>query len=213
MSAFYLDVLKDRLYTWAVDSKERRSAQTVLYYILNLLNKLIAPVLAFTAEEVYGFIPLKDRKKSVFVDLLNEEETPEKWVNKTIRDNWNKISGIRNVVLKALEQKRIDKVIGNALEAKITLLTTKPELFNLLNKYKGVLPDVFIVSDVELFKVETLPPDGELCDEIPELSVKVEKFEGIKCPRCWRYVKRLDKRQGLTEVCSRCAEAICNIPS
>ena len=208
MSSFYLDVLKDRLYTWTADSQARRSAQTVLYHIAILLNKIIAPVLAFTAEEIYGYLPLNKKKETIFVDSFSEKATPERWINERIRRNWNEISVIRNVVLKALEQKRINKEIGNALEAQVTLYANSDELFQVLKDHESVLADVFIVSKVKLVKVDKMPDKVEYSQEYKNLGVIVEKFEGVKCPRCWRYVESLNARDELTEVCSRCAEAI-----
>lgn len=208
MSSFYLDVLKDRLYTWTADSEARRSAQTVLYHIAVLLNKIIAPVLPFTAEEVYGYLPLNAKKETIFIDNFSEEATPDKWINERIRSNWNEISVIRNIVLKALEQKRINKEIGNALEAQVTLFADSHELFQLLGSHEPVLADIFIVSKVKLVKVDKVPDRVEYSQEYKNLGVTVEKFEGVKCPRCWRYVESLDERDGLTEVCCRCAEAI-----
>ncbi len=208
MSSFYLDVLKDRLYTWATDSDARRSAQTVLYHIAVLLNKIIAPILAFTAEEVYGYLPLSEKKKTIFVDSFDEKATPDIWVNEKIRSDWNEISVIRNVVLKALEQKRMNKEIGNALEAQVTLCATSEKLLVLLKAHEEVLADVFIVSKVQLVQLEKMPNEAECSPECKDLGVVVEKIDGVKCPRCWRYVEKFDDRKGLTEICSRCAEAI-----
>ena len=208
MSSFYLDVLKDRLYTWATDSDARRSAQTVLYHTAVLLNKIIAPILAFTAEEVYGYLPITEKKKTIFVDNFNQEATPNEWINEKIRSDWNEISGIRNVVLKALEQKRMNKEIGNALEAQVTLFTNSQEIFELLKKHEVVLADVFIVSKVRLAMVDKIPDESECSQEYKNLGVMVEKINGVKCPRCWRYVEKFDDREGLSEVCSRCVEAI-----
>jgi isoleucyl-tRNA synthetase len=208
MSSFYLDVLKDRLYTWAVDCRERRSAQNVFYIIADVLTRLISPILAFTAEEVYGFLPHAQKKESVFLTALDESLSSDKWINATIRNNWNKISEVRDAVLKALEEKRINKEIGNALEARVKISTTDPDILKLLNQYKDYLADIFIVSVVEIeeadkSQVKEVKEEGEL-----NLMVKVEKFQGSKCPRCWRYVKEFSEVDGYEKVCLRCKEAI-----
>jgi isoleucyl-tRNA synthetase len=208
MSSFYLDVLKDRLYTWAATSDARRSAQTVLFNVAVLLNKIIAPILPFTAEEIYSYLPNVDKKESIFVDNFDKNATPDIWTNDKVKDEWNKISIIRNIVLKALEQKRMNKEIGNALEAEVVLYVTNSELLELLNKHVEVLADVFIVSKVRLMEVEKIPAEAEYAQEVKDLGVAVKRSDGVKCPRCWRYVEKFDERQGLTEVCSMCADAI-----
>jgi isoleucyl-tRNA synthetase len=208
MSSFYLDVLKDRLYTWAVDCRERRSAQSVLYIIAEVLTKLISPILAFTAEEVYGFLPHSEKEESVFLTSLDESLASDKWLNEDIRDNWNKMSQVRDVVLKALEEKRINKDIGNALEAKVKIATKDAEILKLLNRYKELLADIFIVSAVEIEEADKSQTIEAKDSEGIDFIVKVEKIPGTKCPRCWRYVKKLSEVDGYENVCLRCKEAI-----
>lgn len=102
----------------------------------------------------------------------------------------------------------MNKEIGNALEAEVILYVTSSELLELLKKHVEVLADIFIVSKVRLIKVEKIPDGAEYSQEVKDLGVAVKRSDGIKCPRCWRYVEKFDERQGLTEVCSRCADAI-----
>ena len=123
MSSFYLDVLKDRLYTWGKKSAGRRSAQTVLWSISALLVKLIAPILSFSAEEIWSYLPGETKEESVFLSRIDAGGVEARWRNEEIRGRWRELLNVRELVLKSLELKRGDKVIGNALEAEVILKT------------------------------------------------------------------------------------------
>jgi isoleucyl-tRNA synthetase len=204
MSSFYLDILKDRLYTFKADSKERRAAQIVLYNVLISLTKMIAPILSFTAEELWQHIP-GDKEESVF--LSEFPEVNEEFVDKELEEKWKLLSKIRDEVNKALEIKRQEKFIGNALEAKVTLYTEESEHI-LLNKYKDFLPTLFIVSAAEALRNTGAPDEAYKSTEIPNLSVLVEKAEGHKCQRCWNWATSVGKHEDHPEVCERCYEVL-----
>ncbi|MBU4333562.1 MAG: isoleucine--tRNA ligase, partial [Candidatus Omnitrophica bacterium] len=154
LSSFYLDILKDRLYTSASKSRDRRSAQSVLYHILNHLVRVIAPILCFTAEEIFGVMP-KDAsiKKVNSVHLLEWVDLPDVWNNADIGKQYQMLQSIRPYVLKALEDKRREDQIGSSLEAKVTLRTEDQSVFDYFNDCKEQLSSVFIVSHVAVDKV------------------------------------------------------------
>ncbi len=190
MSAFYLDILKDRLYTFKSDSLERRAAQWVLYNIAESLIKLIAPILSFTAEEAWQHLPFK-KTESVFLEKMPEIE--ESFIDENLQLRWDKLIEIRDEVNRALEVKRKEKFIGNSLEAKIILFVNE-KLKSFLESYYDFLPALFIVSQVELKKLESTDT---------EFTVTVEKAEGEKCQRCWNYSPMVGKLE-VADVCQRC---------
>lgn len=191
LSAFYLDILKDRLYTFKADSSERRAAQWVLYNIAESLIKLIAPILSFTAEEAWQHLPFK-KTESVFLE--NMPEVDESFVNPELEKKWEKLIEIRDEVNKVLEIKRQEKFIGNSLEAKV-ILSVNENLREFLTPYFDFLPTLFIVSQVEI---------KELKSSInKEFSVEIEKAEGQKCQRCWIYSPMVGKLE-IQDVCPKC---------
>ena len=190
MSAFYLDILKDRLYTFKADSLERRAAQWVLYSIAESLIKLIAPILSFTAEEAWQHLPFK-KTESVFLSSM--PEVNESFMNLELEKKWEKLIEIRDEVNKALEVKRQEKFIGNSLEAKV-ILSVSENLKEFLSPYLDFLPTLFIVSQVELKETESLDK---------EFSVKIEKADGQKCQRCWIYSPMIGKFE-IKDVCPKC---------
>ena len=195
MSAFYLDILKDRLYTFKADSSERRAAQWVLYNIANSLIRLIAPVLSFTAEEAWQHLPFKETE-SVFLAGMPEEN--DKYVNDELEEKWEKLINIRDEVNKALEIKRQEKFIGNSLEAKI-ILNVKERLKEFIVPYFEFLPTLFIVSQVEVKELSE--------SEDKDFTITVEKAEGYKCQRCWNYSPMVGKLE-ISDVCPRCYHVI-----
>ncbi|GAB6184295.1 isoleucine--tRNA ligase [Thermodesulfovibrio hydrogeniphilus] len=190
MSAFYLDILKDRLYTFKKNSPERMAAQWVLYNIAESLIKLIAPILSFTAEEAWQHLPYK-KAESVFLSEM--PEIKEDYIDGELEKRWEKLIEIRDEVNKALEVKRQEKFIGNSLEAKI-ILNVNEVLNEFLKPYLDFLPTLFIVSQTEV-KVADV---GE-----KEFTVEVEKAEGQKCQRCWNYSPMVGNLE-ISDVCPRC---------
>ncbi|HOM26973.1 MAG TPA: isoleucine--tRNA ligase [bacterium] len=188
LSSFYLDYLKDRLYTYPRNSVERKAAQTVLSKILINLLILIAPILSFTAEEAYQFIPY-DKKESIFLEEWPEIEEEDK----NLLDRWDKFFEIRKMVLKKLEEKREEKIIGSSLEAKVIIECDKDTSEFLKSFYK--LQTLFIVSEVEI-------TNGE------NLNLKVEKTNNKKCQRCWVYFPEVGENKDFPDLCEKCIKAI-----
>jgi isoleucyl-tRNA synthetase len=197
LSAFYLDVLKDRLYCDARDGHRRRSAQTVVRRIAEDLTALMAPVLPFTADEVWPLLP--ERKgQSVHVARFPEAEPPDA----SILERWSGLLGAREAVLKALEEARAAKLIAASLEARV-ILRAPPGVLAPLREHEaqgGVFPgnlaNLFIVSSVSLV-------DGE-----GPLSVAVERAPGNKCERCWTYSENVGRLAAHPAVCERCAAVL-----
>ncbi|RJQ52522.1 MAG: isoleucine--tRNA ligase [Nitrospiraceae bacterium] len=204
MSAFYLDILKDRLYTFKADSRERRAAQKVLHNILISLTKLFAPILSFTAEELWLHIP-GVKEKSVFLSPF-PEINPD-WVDTDLEKKWGQLSRIRDEVNKALEIKRQEKFIGNALEAKV-ILYAGDEAYSFLKDYNKFLPTLFIVSSVEVLTDIKAPETAYQCPEITGLAIQVERAEGDKCRRCWNWDSSVGSFEKFPELCRKCYEVI-----
>ena len=202
LSSFYLDIVKDRVYTYPAGSLARRSAQSAMYEITEGLVRLMAPVLCFTAEEAWGRLPGDDREESVHLarfpkmDISTAEEA--------LAEEWERVIAIRDEVLSALEVARQNKLIGHSLDAKITLSLLQNEQ-RILEKRKDDLPFLFIVSQV---KVAANPGEGDFyrSEEVPGLTVKVERADGDKCARCWNYSETVGASTDHPEACSRCIE-------
>ncbi|RME41780.1 MAG: isoleucine--tRNA ligase, partial [Deltaproteobacteria bacterium] len=202
MSAFYLDVLKDRLYTAPKNSLERRSAQTAMWRILDVITRLIAPVLSFTAEEIWQHMP-GDKEESVhlalFPDELADLRDPE------LEKRYEQILKLRSAVSKALEEARNAKVIGHSLDARVRLLAPEGPWRDLATRYKQEWPTLLIVSQVEL--VDSLE-GGTVSEEIEGLRIEVTRAEGDKCPRCWNYSTGIGQDSSHPELCPRCSDAL-----
>jgi isoleucyl-tRNA synthetase len=194
LSAFYFDVLKDRLYTFAPASPGRRSAQTAVHRIAHALVRLLAPILVFTAEEVWKHLPRPPAEPaSVHLARLPEPAELATGLPAEQAADWARLLEVRAGVLKALEQARNEKRIAGSLEAKVTLGADGP-LGSLLERYRAWLPAVFIVSQVELDRGS----DG----------VRVERAGGARCERCWNYSTRVGESPDYPTVCERCVEAL-----
>ncbi|MEA3560304.1 MAG: class I tRNA ligase family protein, partial [Candidatus Omnitrophota bacterium] len=204
MSSFYLDVLKDRLYTFAKGCNARRSAQTVLYEILLVLVKIMAPILPYTSEEVWQYLPGKHREVSVHI--CQWPKVNEKWIDKDLEQAWQRLLEIRQAVCAALEQKRISKEIKSSLEAKVFLFTAGDEVYSFLQRYKEQLPAVFIVSDVELTAVKEMPADLEKFNAVKGLGIRIGRSDGLKCQRCWNWSKSVGEDEQYPGLCQRCRE-------
>jgi len=202
LSAVYLDVLKDRLYTFRNDAHERRSSQTVLYDVVVALTQLMAPVLSFTAEEIWRTLsaqmPGFSTGKSVH--LTTFPEVDPSWRNAELVTRWEQLLEVRVSAQAALEAQRREKVIGAPLEAGVQI-EASPEKFDLLKRYEHVLPSLFIVSQVELKEVHHLSMK-------PDFRVLVFKAKGNKCGRCWNYREAVGTDAGHPTLCDRCLEAI-----
>ena len=202
MSAFYLDVLKDRLYTAPSKSLARRSAQTAMYRILDALTRLIAPVLSFTAEEIWGFLP-GEREQSVHLAGFPRFET--RLLDAELEARYERLLAVRSDVSKALELARNEKRIGHSLDARVLIEAPEGAWRDLLAAYRDELATLFIVSQVEL--AEDLS-DAVAGEEVEGLKVRVEKAQGEKCERCWNYATTVGESDEHPTVCHRCREAL-----
>ncbi len=204
MSSFYLDILKDRLYTFKTDSKERVAAQAVLYNILISLTKLIAPILSFTSEEIWRYIP-GEKEESIF--LADFPVVDSSLIDKELEEKWKHLSNVRNEVNKALEIKRQEKLIGNALEAKITLFVDSA-LLKVLNEQGEFLPALFIVSTVDVRDISDAVETAHKSTELDNLSIQIEKADGEKCQRCWNWDISVGKFEEHPEICEKCHKVL-----
>jgi len=203
LSMYYLDMVKGRLYTFAANSQERRAAQTTVYEILNVLVILMAPILTFSAEEIWQHMP-KEKKSSPIpsVHLLDwPEEVPyghlvDTFISEPMTDIWNLVPD----AAKALEELRSRGEIGSSFDAKINLLTNNPKRYKFLQSLKADLAEIFKVSQVEIELDRNAPAD------IPVITVS--KAEGIKCVRCWNYSVSVGNNKDHPLICDRCLSAI-----
>lgn len=193
MSNFYLDVLKDRLYTEKADSKQRRAAQTSIYLILNAMTRMIAPILAFTSDEIWKYMPHAngDQPEHIVFNTMPEKVSVD--IDDEFMDYWDKIHELRDEVKKSLETYIKDKTIKSSLEAKVVLLAGGDTL-SFLKKAEKELAASFIVSDVEIVESDC------------ELEIKIEKAEGEKCERCWSISKTVGSNSEHPTLCARCCE-------
>jgi isoleucyl-tRNA synthetase len=201
MSAFYLDVLKDRLYTAPGKSLARRSAQTAMYRILDALTRLTAPVLSFTADEIWQNLP-GEREESVHLAAFPRFDTS--LLDTRLEERYERILKVRSDVSKALEIARNDKKIGHSLDARVLIEAPQGEWRRLLEEYRDELATLFIVSQVELTEGIDQGVGGE---EVKDLKVLVEKALGEKCERCWNYSQTIGSGDP-EQVCHRCRQAM-----
>jgi len=209
LSSYYYDVLKDRLYTKAPKSHSRRSAQTSIWKITSALVRLATPILVFTAEELWKYLPKAvGEPDSVHIALFPDEAELRSGIPADKANAWELLAKVRAEVLKALEVARNEKkLVNSGLEAKI-LLNADLELKAKLKHYLPVLPALFIVSQVELINAGS----GEFkSDAVPSLEVTVQRADGKKCERCWNYSTRVGENLRYPTICERCSEAIAEI--
>ena len=202
LSAFYGDISKDRLYTFAARSRERRSAQSALYLMADGLTRLLAPILSFTADELWRFLPGR-REESVHIAVFPLAADLEGLVDRNLLDRWARLIDLREQVLAEIEPLRKEKRIGSSLQAKVVISATAAELA-FLERYASHLPMLFIVSEVEL---RPAPSDVEAHTETRP-RVTIERASGIKCERCWRYVPAVSSDPAWAGLCDRCQEAL-----
>jgi len=205
LSAFYLDILKDRLYTSPADSHPRRSAQTTLYAILDAMVRLMAPILSFTAEEIWAFMPpATDRPASVHETGLPELDPAR--LDPDLSRHWERILDVRAEVTKFLEAARAGKIIGHALDAAVTL-AADPALYEQLVPYGDLLRAIFIVSSAQLVPAVEATAEFE-ATAIEGLAVRVAAAKGPKCQRCWVHDPRVGDSAAHPEICPRCETAL-----
>ena len=200
LSAQYFDILKDRLYTFPRSSRERKSAQTALWRIGEALLRLVAPILSFTADEAWQFMPkMLSRPESVHLALLPNTndvtgEIRDREQAAQVRSDWDYLFTIRELALRKLEELRNDKIIKANLEARVTI-TASGDDYRRLAQYADKLPGFFVVSQVEL---QQGAPESEIAFE-------VGKAEGVKCERCWNFSTHVGEDTAFPTVCERCS--------
>lgn len=207
LSAVYLDILKDRLYCDAQNSRRRRSAQSTMWDMLLDLVVLMAPILSFTAEEIFGHFPDYNQKPaSVF--LLNFPQP-----NLSLLDDnelyarWERVLAIRSEVLKALEAARNQKLIGHPLDARV-VIAADAEAYQFLAQYQDEWEQIFIVSQVELLQNEaTQNKEGASSLQSQSYQIEIQKAKGAKCDRCWNYKEELNQ-ESQNLICGRCRQAV-----
>ncbi len=202
MSNFYLDVLKDRLYVEKASSETRRAAQTVIYRVLDVMTRLIAPLLSFTAEEIWCYMPHHADADARFVAYNDMPSLSGLQEDDAFLNYWERLHAVREDVQKALELARTAKVIGASLEAQV-LLHAQGDLHDFLEQALSQLPEVLIVSQVSL---ET--GEGAFKGELEGLSVTVKPASGAKCERCWMYSETVGQDRGQPTLCARCASIL-----
>ncbi|RXE58445.1 isoleucine--tRNA ligase [Acetivibrio mesophilus] len=207
MSNFYLDIIKDRLYTSKPDSKERRAAQTAMYEILESLVKMLAPVLAFTSEEVWQFMPHKNANDPESVQLNYWPEINVKYEDSALKEKWDRIIEIRDVVSKALEIARTDKIIGHSLNAKVTIFADESN-YGFIDSIKKDLVTIFIVSDFELKNFDEAGDKYYEDPDVKGLKVSISAASGNKCERCWMISESVGKNNTHATLCDRCADVV-----
>ena len=204
LSSFYLDIIKDRLYTSPKESAARRSAQSVMYEILETLVRLMAPVLSFTADEIWQYMTGKERPLSVHADLfipLNEE-----YRDTELAERWEEIIAVRKEVTKVLELARKEKRIGHSLDASVEL-GLSPELAEKLAPYMDQLRSIFIVSSVDLSEINQVD-GGYESETVPGLKVKVSPSSDPKCERCWIHDPSVGDDKNHPDTCKRCRNVL-----
>jgi isoleucyl-tRNA synthetase len=194
LSARYFDILKDRLYTFAPRNPARRAAQTALYRIVDALARMLATILVFTADEIWENLPVDESERTSV--HLTELPSASSQLDEELTARWEQLFAVRDEVLGALEEARVAKLIGGALEAAVDIIASG-KTYDLLERHRDDLRYIFIVSQVSLTKAD-----------IGEVSIKVRRAEGQKCERCWNYSTRVGESARYPAVCERCIEAL-----
>jgi isoleucyl-tRNA synthetase len=201
LSALYLDVLKDRLYTQKASSPARRSGQTAMFIILNAMTRLLAPILTFTAEEVWAVLPPR-REKEASVHLAQFPRVNEQYFNAELGERWKAMIDAKAEIAKAIEQARKEKVIGHSLDARVHI-SAPDKMRALFATHLEDLRALLIVSQLQVVDEQDIVKPYK-SEEIKGLAVGVEKARGVKCERCWIYEESVGANAGHPTVCARC---------
>jgi isoleucyl-tRNA synthetase len=198
LSALYSDISKDRLYTFGARSRQRRSAQTAMYIMADGLARLIAPILSVTADQLWQHLP-GPHSESVHLELFPAIDELTALVDRELLDRWARLTTLREQVLAEIEPLRKDKRIGSSLQARVVLSVSKDdEVF--LARYTSDLPMLFIVSEVDMRPALAGAAEG--------IGIAIERTDGVKCERCWRYVKAVSRDPAWAGICERCQDAL-----
>jgi isoleucyl-tRNA synthetase len=205
LSAFYLDILKDRLYTSPAAADGRRSAQTVMFTIVDTMARLMAPILVFSAEEIWAHMPVQShREKSIHLTSLPTVRA--EWKNEALQKNWERLLLVRGEVTKALELARSSKLIGHPLDAAVTISVPK-DMHTQLAPYSEELHSIFIVSQASLVMDEDFE-DSYKSEVVDGLKVLVKRSEGEKCERCWIRDISVGTVNDHPTICNRCKSSL-----
>ena len=205
LSALYLDVVKDRLYTSLPDDPRRRAAQTTCYDIFAALTRLVAPILTFTSEEAWRHLP-GTRSESVHFERF--PDAPREWLDDTLQRDWDRLLEVRREVAKALETARTAKLIGSALEAAVRIPRAPEDLPALLQTKRDLLPTLFLVSGVDLERSTSRSSVTYESQDIPGLVIGVDRARGEKCERCWMRSERVGENAEHRTLCERCVPVV-----
>lgn len=203
LSAFYLDILKDRLYTSPMDDPARRSAQTALYQIADNLARLMAPIMVFTAEEIWKYLPSDQDKESIHLSSLPEVD--EQLRDAALAEQWQAIKLVRSEVTKTMETARSEKVIGHSLDASV-VVGLDDDLFTLVAPYQDDLRSIFIVSEAKLQRGDV--DGGVRSSDVKGIVVRVSPASGKKCERCWVYDISVGEKPDHPTICNRCYDSL-----
>jgi len=201
LSALYLDVIKDRLYTSAPTDPRRRAAQTTCYDIFRALARMMAPILTFTSEEAWRYVP-GARAESVHLERF--PEVPVEWLDDTLDAEWSRLLEVRREIAKALETARARGLIGSGLEAAVTIVAAPEDLPELLRRKRDLLPTLLIVSQVAFDRPASTPAVVHESQEIPGLVIGIDRARGRKCERCWMWTERVGESAAHPGLCERC---------
>ncbi|NLL53189.1 MAG: isoleucine--tRNA ligase [Peptococcaceae bacterium] len=206
LSAIYLDIVKDRAYVEGKESKTRRAAQSAMYEILKSLVLLMAPILAYTADEIWPYLPGHTEGSEVQIEEMPQIK-PE-WLDEALSEKWDKIIELRYDVTKALELARREKLINHSLTAKVDLYPDSEDSYNFLNNIEDLV-DIFIVSDLVIHQPgEEAPAGAQEGENYKGLKIAVTTAPGKKCERCWMYKEQVGADVEHPELCPRCVSVI-----
>lgn len=206
MSNFYLDIIKDRLYCDEKSGTARRSAQTVIYKILDAMVRMLCPILAFTSDEIWKAMPHHDGVDTENIILNEMPKASPDFYDAELESKWEKYGALRDDVNLALEAARAERIIGKSLEAKVSIYA-KDDMLKLLKEAESILPKLFIASNVEITDKEF---DGMAGESFNDIRIKVTPASGTKCPRCWLITEENGRHPEHPELCPRCTAVVTN---
>jgi isoleucyl-tRNA synthetase len=205
LSAQYLDIIKDRLYTSAANDPRRRAAQTVCLDVFSALARLMAPILTFTSEEAWRHLP-GARAESVHLERF--PEAPRDWLDDPLKQQWDRLLEVRREVAKALETARAQKLIGSGLEARVRIMAAPEDVPELLARKRELLATLFIVSRVDLATDGGRATVVYESQDIPGLVIGIDRAPGDKCERCWTRTEEVGRDTGHPTLCGRCVRVV-----
>jgi isoleucyl-tRNA synthetase len=207
MSSFYLDVTKDALYCSGAGSRERRSIQTVFFEVAGVLARMLAPVLSFTTEEVWGYLP-GAREQCPSVHLAAWPKVERANLDQALEARWSRILEVREEITRALEEARKQKLIGASTEAEVALYPENEESARLLKEIEPELKQLLIVSGVKVHETWEAAPVGAVADRGASLQIFVQQATGQKCTRCWLHDHSVGQFSDHPLLCRRCREVV-----